>query len=343
MLKGFCLQVSALVLTLPIICAAAPIVRSAGGSNDTASIQAAVDAFRADLGSLNPNQPGSFPTGRREINWDGVPDALSATNQLPADFFNGPASPRARGAIFETPGTGFQVSADSNNPDSTPVEFANINPNYPSVFRTFSPERLFISLDSNITDVQFFVPGTDTPATVSGFGSVFTSVDLADSTSIEFFKRNGSSIGKFSVPAGTGAESLSFLGVSFTQERVARVRITTGNAALGPSANDGSGVDVAAMDDFIYSEPQECATIGDLKEKVRQLDLKNRGLTRSLIVKLDSAKRFDKRGDPDKAIHHLEVFIKHVQVMGHPGHISQEDADSLISCAQSVIFLLNNE
>lgn len=28
----------------------------------------------------------------------------------------------------------------------------------------------------------------------------------------------------------------------------------TGNAALGP--NDGSGVDVVAMDDFLYSEPR---------------------------------------------------------------------------------------
>ncbi len=342
MVKGLFLCATAVVFVLPTISIAAPVVRSAGGSNDTASIQAAVDEFRADLGPLNPNQPGSFPTGRREINWDAVPDASSATNNLPADFFNGPNPPRARGAVFETPGTGFQVSADSNNPDNTLVEFGNITSNYPSEFRTFSPERLFVALDSNITDVLFFVPGTDTPATVDGFGSVFTSVDLGDSTSIEYFKRNGSSIGKFAVPAGTGTESLSFLGVSFTRERVARVRITTGNAALGPNTDDGAGVDVAAMDDFIYGEPQECATIADLKEKVRQLDFKNRGLPRSLIVKLNSAKRFLNRHDADKAIHHLEVFMHHVRVMEHPGHISKDDADSLISCAESVIFLLNN-
>ena len=30
------------------------------------------------------------------------------------------------------------------------------------------------------------------------------------------------------------------------------MRITTGNTALGP--NDGNGVDVVAMDDFLYSE-----------------------------------------------------------------------------------------
>jgi hypothetical protein len=32
------------------------------------------------------------------------------------------------------------------------------------------------------------------------------------------------------------------------------VRIAYGNAALGP--DDGGGVDVAVMDDFIYGEPQ---------------------------------------------------------------------------------------
>jgi hypothetical protein len=47
---------------------------------------------------------------------------------------------------------------------------------------------------------------------------------------------------------------LSFLGVSFDSPIVRRVRIVYGNSALGP--NDGSGTDVAVMDDFIYGEPQ---------------------------------------------------------------------------------------
>jgi hypothetical protein len=60
---------------------AAPVVRTASGAN-AAAIQAAVDQFRNDLGPLNPNVAMTFPTGRREINWDGVPDAFSAPNNL---------------------------------------------------------------------------------------------------------------------------------------------------------------------------------------------------------------------------------------------------------------------
>ena len=45
-------------------------VRASAGATP-ASIQASVDAFRADLGTLNANVVGSFAKGRREINWDG--------------------------------------------------------------------------------------------------------------------------------------------------------------------------------------------------------------------------------------------------------------------------------
>ena len=51
---------------------------------------------------------------------------------------------------------------------------------------------------------------------------------------------------------------LSFVGISFNAgERVARVVIESGNAALSATNNDGvDGVDVVAMDDFIYGEPR---------------------------------------------------------------------------------------
>src|SRR5438105_13986311 len=133
-----------------------------------AAATAARDQFRADIGGGTvAGANGSFGGLRREINWDGVPDALSAPNNLPANFFN-VNSPR--GVVFATPGTGFQVSA---NAGVVPVEFGNVDPSYPSTFAAFSAQRLFTPLGSNVVDVLFFVSGTNTPATVAGFGSVF--------------------------------------------------------------------------------------------------------------------------------------------------------------------------
>jgi hypothetical protein len=230
------------------------IVRTATGPSP-ASIQAAVDQFRVDLGSANNGVGGTFPSGHREINWDGVPDTVSAPNNFPANFFN---SNSPRGAVFSTPGSGFQVSAKSGNPTVTALRFGNINPNYINDFQTFSPERLFVALGSNVTDVLFFIPASNINAFVNGFGVVFTDVDFPTSTSIQYFDPNGNSLGTFAVPASLpGSQTLSFLGVSFNAgERVARVRITSGNSAPGPDDNPAAGVDVVAMDDFLYGEPQ---------------------------------------------------------------------------------------
>jgi hypothetical protein len=228
--------------------ASAQLVRSASGA-DPAAIQGAVDEYRADLGTLNPNTSGSFANGRREINWDGVPDNFAAPNDLPGNFFN-VNSPR--GAVFSTPGTSVRVSADDSNPTSTPVRFGDINPTYVNTFKTFSPQRLFSPIGSNIVDMFFFVPGSTTPALSRGFGAVYTDVDTVENTSFEYFDVNGASLGAFDTPVADNG--LSFLGVSFPTPVVAHVRIRYGTSALGP--NDGPGVDVAVMDDFLYGEPQ---------------------------------------------------------------------------------------
>jgi len=238
--------------------ASAQLVRSGSGANP-AGIQAIVDQYRADLGTLNPNQIGSFPDGRREINWDGVPDNLAAPNNLPGNFFN-VNSPR--GAVFSTPGTSVRVSADDSNPTNAPVRFGDINPSYVNTFQTFSAQRLFSPIGSNIVDLTFRVPGSDTPALSRGFGAVYTDVDVVENTSFEYFDLSGQSLGAFNTPVSNNG--LSFLGVSFPTPVVARVRIRYGNAALGPD-DAPPGTDVAVMDDFIYGEPQavpEPAEIG---------------------------------------------------------------------------------
>jgi hypothetical protein len=242
------LTFAALVVLSPTGLAQAEIVFSAFGAN-AAAIQTTVDDFRADLGSLNPNVAGSFGSGRREINWDGVPDMFSAPNLLPNDFFN-VNSPR--GAVFSTPGTGVEVSANAVNPTNTLVRFGNIDPNYPSLFQAFSPQRLFTPINSNIVDVNFFVPGSSVPALTNGFGAVFTHVVLPDMTSLMFFGPNNESLGTFFVPSVLGDQTFSFLGVDFGSLEISRVRITNGNVALAPGQ---LGPGVTVMDDFIYGEP----------------------------------------------------------------------------------------
>lgn len=133
-----------------------------------------------------------------------------------------------------------------------PIEFDNINRTYSQLFRTFSPQRLFTALGSNIMEVHFFVPGTSTAATTSGFGAVFTDVDRLGTT-IEYFDEGGHRLTRFDVPASPGRETLSFLGVRFLDRRVARVRITSGNTVLGP--DERRDRDLVVMDDFIFGEP----------------------------------------------------------------------------------------
>ncbi len=104
-------------------------------------------------------------------------------------------------------------------------------------------------------DVLFHVAGnTAIPAGVSGFGAVFTDVDSATSTWLQFYTPDGVLLYEQAVPAATGDATLSFLGVWFNAgEVVGRVRIVSGNVAFGP--NETATLDVVAMDDFIYSEP----------------------------------------------------------------------------------------
>ncbi len=195
----FCGWLTLLVI-LTALAAPAPAqvtVRTATGAT-AADITSTRDAFRTDLGGgTTAGANGSFGGLRREINWDGVPANFAAPNNLPASFFN-VNSPR--GVLFSTPGSGFQVSgATTDNGPGQPAaaNFGNIDPSYTNTFATFSAQRLFTSLGSNITDISFFVPGTNTPALTRGFGAIFSDVDLANATSIQLFDSSHSLLGTF--------------------------------------------------------------------------------------------------------------------------------------------------
>jgi hypothetical protein len=212
-------------------------------------ITATVTAFRDALGALNPNVPGSVNSGRREINWDAVPAAFTNTNDFPADFFNQPVAGRARGTVFSTPGTGFRTSDDN---------FADLNADFGTQFSFFSPIRTFAAVGSDAMAVTFFVPGRDTAAVSSGFGVVFSDVDVAGSAFIRLFDANGRDLGTYQAPVAPGG--LSFVGVRVHDVGVARVEITSGQAAVSPDAvSEGPGRDLVIMDDFIYGEPSALA------------------------------------------------------------------------------------
>jgi len=226
-------------------------------SGDAPSIQTQLDAFRSALGPLNPNGPGSLGGGRREINWDGVPDALSSPNAFPGDFFNFSTGGRARGAAFETPSGVLECSARLPNPTSTEVRFGHIEPSYVESFSAFTPQRLFAPIGSVVTTARFYVPGTVTvPAGITGFGAIFTDVDVAGSTTIVCLDKNDNVIGLATAPVAAGDGLFSFAGVIVTgPERIARVVITSGNLPLAAGNVDEGFYDIVAMDDFIYGEP----------------------------------------------------------------------------------------
>lgn len=224
-----------------------------GSGSDAASITAVRDAFRSAVGGgVAAGANGSFGGLRREINWDGVPATASDPNNLAGNFFN---SNSPRGLELSTPGTGFMVSANAGS--ASPVLFG-----FGSDLQAFSAQKLFTAVNSNITDVSFFLPGTSVAATTSAFGLIFVDVEASDTTRLEFFDQNGALIySRFASAAGN--QGLSFLGgIAGSGETIGRVRITSGlntivsNGVLG-NPND----DLVVMDDFLYAEPGLARTV----------------------------------------------------------------------------------
>ena len=221
----------------------------------TGDISSNITDFQAALGEPNNgNTAGPVDAGRRQIDWD----AGIVPFDMPGDFFNKTVT---RGVEFSTDADSeFRVSnPEDTDPGAPDDEFDSINPTYPDQFQTFSEPRLFTPSGSNVTEVEFFVPGSDVRATASGFGAVFTDVDLEDSTKIEYFDIDGNLLeSEFVDPDPQG---LSFLGATFEDGELYRVEITNGNTPVGPDDDPDNGVDVVVIDDLLYGEPQAAETL----------------------------------------------------------------------------------
>jgi hypothetical protein len=219
-----------------------PVITKGNGD-----ITAKLNEFRNLLGNLNI-APGAVG-GRREINWDVVPDDMIGI-KLPNDFFNpvgADAVPSRQRGLGYTDGGTFMVSK---------TNFAEINTEAATEFSAFSGNKTFANTDASLWHLTFEVAGQKTAATINGFGAVFADVDKENSTYIEFFS-NDKSLGKYYVPAqGTGTK-FSFLGVYFKNDKITRVRVGH-EGRLSDQSKDISQsgtADLVILDDFLYSEP----------------------------------------------------------------------------------------
>src|SRR6478735_1091422 len=219
-------------LAAPAVASAAPDVRTASGATP-AALDATINAFRADLGELRPDTGQAYGgTGRREINWDGVPAGAAFPNRMPGGLF------ASRGAEFETPGIGTEVSNGSP---------------WGGGFSAYSGQKLFSPVGSNRTDVRFIVPGTSRQGYTDAFGIVLSDVDTAAGASVTFLDARGATILEVAVLTGT----LSFVGVRFRDgERVAEVQVRSGAVPIAPGVVDSPQTDIAAIDDVIFGEPE---------------------------------------------------------------------------------------
>jgi hypothetical protein len=209
-------------------------------------IVAKLNEFKSSIGNLNttPNAVG----GRREINWDGIADSL-LDKTLPQNFFNtvgnGVPATRQRGLMY---GDGeFQVSA---------TNFSHINNEAATEFAAFTGNKVFANTTALDWPVGFQVAGEATTASVKAFGMVFADVDKEGSVSLEFFEGD-KSIGKFFVLFHNTTSKFSFLGLSFQNRVITKVKVHhEGRLADGQKdISQGGAKDLIVIDDLIYSEP----------------------------------------------------------------------------------------
>lgn len=212
----------------------------------TGDIKPKMDEFRTALGLVNISHGAT--TGRREINWDGVPDSL-LNKPLPGNLFNpvgsGASASLQRGLVYDD--GEFEVSANN---------FSHLNSQAVSELPPFSGTKTFANVSRLEWPVGFEVAGEKTPASVKAFGLVIADIDVEGSVSVEFFSGNNS-VGKFFPPAHDASSAFSFLGVSFQNEKVTKV-VVHHQGALADGQKDisqGGPKDLVVFDDLIYSEP----------------------------------------------------------------------------------------
>ena len=241
----------ALATAAPGVPAATLLQSISVNASDAAGLAPFVDAYRNALGPLNAFDPvNGDPNGRRQVDWDAAPDAVSDPNAFPGDFFNFNVNPRARGIVFQETGATASFLLSATVASGQPPRFG-----FPDV-EVFSEERLFAPVDGTTLDVRFFDPSDQTtPAGSRGLGVVFSDVNVAGLTLLTLFDRHDNVLATQAALANPAGPSLSFVGFIFDDPTIARASINVGDAALLGNGSVGAGTDSVFMDDFIFGEP----------------------------------------------------------------------------------------
>src|SRR6185369_3781288 len=152
--------------------------------SSTGDVTTVLTQFKTQLGDPVNGAPNQT-IGRREVNWEGIPSANVNNNTFPLDFFNltdpNGANGRKRGLVYVNTGSPIRIDSSA---------FVDIDASYPGQFKAFSGKKALIASGSNVSEIVFKVAGTNTDAFIKGFGIVFSDVDDANSTTLEFY--NGS-------------------------------------------------------------------------------------------------------------------------------------------------------
>jgi hypothetical protein len=253
----------------------APTQTFFGGGTSQPSAATALQRFEAAIGGVNNRAtPAPQGSGFRTINWDGVrtdgTDAAAGPNStvvigsrtvgIPLDRF------QTNGVFF---GAVYAVSGDGFTQVNPSVGSATNPPN--GLFPAFSAPNTFAMFNDNGIDFKFVVPSPDNSTIVSaatrGFGAIFINVELANTTTIQYFNGNNL-LDTESAPVG-GKSNAVFVGALFRDQIVTRVVLTLGTDVIfsfdgttmrpGPVADDGVNHNLVVTDDWAFPEPAATA------------------------------------------------------------------------------------
>ena len=116
---------------------------------------------------------------------------------------------------------------------------------------------MFTALNSNITDINFFRPGTTVAGPPAPFGVIFVDVEVANLTTVEFFDaRNNLIFSRDALVGGNQGADFFWARSRRAGEWISRVEIISGlpNTIVADGVLGSPNGDVVVMDDFLYAE-----------------------------------------------------------------------------------------